>query len=578
MILRQKYIAFLIAILLMLQWMPLVSNAQDSSISRFGHSFLFNMNTTEKTNMVRQPVYIAIPDTAVYTIFDKISTSKEDVTATTPMSAAMLGVKLNPDLTHFHSAVVSSISQQYYSFLIQDSSDAILVAMGINDSNYRDYRYHVVQNDSVELVPWSPVTDLRKDYGAKKPFGFIGRFNYPGKWIIVEVYNVKNYAIREGVVFDWRSNLKPQLEQIIFAVPGNYFNLAYPSLNHGYATQFNKQTGVPEDFRFPSDSVRYITFQLRNEESRVYSVHLIRHIADRTDTLSLGMVDNHGYFSIDHENFARPGKYELVYQRQQKIPDWNESQLLRIPFETVKPATNTALIKRLFLGLGITLFALLISFWVYRRATRRMIKRLAQQKETAQLKLKSVQSQLNPHFIFNALSSIQHLMNQQATNEANHYLTKFASLTRAALDSSDKEMISLEDEWQIAANYLQMEQLRFGFSYELLMDHTLQPTNIEVPPMLLQPLIENAVKHGIAGKKDGMIRLMARQTGKNLQLVIEDNGRGFDPAVPADGFGLRLSRERIGLLNSLYPSNPFIMDLETSGSGTQITITLNNWL
>src|SRR6218665_332073 len=571
---NQKPSTFIITLLLASSLLKGQSNVTTS----FGHSFLFNMNTTEKANMVRQPVYFTIPDTAVYTVFDKINTGNRVFAAPSPASAAMLGVKLNPNLTHFHSAVVPSITRNYYSFLIQDSSDAILVAMGINESNYHDYRYRVVQNDSVELVPSSPVTDLRKDYGAKHPFGFIGRFNYPGKWIVVEVYNVKNYAIREGVVFDWRTDIRPQLEQIIFAVPGNYFNLAYPSINHGYATRFDKSTNVPEDLRFPSDSVRYITFQLKKEETRAYSAHLIRQVDNRTDTLSLGLVDKHGYFEIDRGKFARPGRYELVFQRQLRNAAWDETQLLRIPFETVRPSSNTRLIKRLFLVLGITAAALLISFWTYRRAVRRMMQKLAQQKESAQLKLRSVQSQLNPHFIFNALSSIQNLMNKQSVNEANHYLTRFASLTRATLESSTQDMISLEQEWKIADNYLQMEQLRFGFSYKLIMEDSLQPVNIEVPPMLLQPLIENAVKHGIAGRKDGMIRLMAKRTDKDLQLVIEDNGKGFDPDAGTDGFGLRLRRERMQLLNSLYPGNPFAMKTVTSENGTSITITLNNWL
>lgn len=529
--------------------------------------------------MVRQPVYFSASDTAIYTIFEKLgSNNKENLIATSPASPVMLGVKLRPGLTNFYSGVVASITQSYYSFLIGDSSDAVLVAMGINPSNYKDFRYHVVENDSVELVPWSPVTDLRRDYGAKQPFGFIGQFNRPGKWITVEVCNSKNYSIREGVIFDWRIGLKPQVEQIIVGVHGNYFNLASTTSNKGYATRFDKTTNVPEDLRLPVDSIRYITFQFRKTEPRVYSAHLIRHIQGKTDTLNLGMIDRHGYFSGDPSNFNVPGKYELVFQRQTRHPAWNDSQLLRIPFEVINISPGHSLAKRSILVLAVTIFALLISFWLYRRRSGKMMQRLAQQRESAQMKLKSIHAQLNPHFIFNALSSIQNLVNKQSVNEANHYLIRFANLTRDTLHSSTQEMISLKKEWEMADNYLQMEQLRFGFSYTLTMDETLRPENIEIPPMLLQPIIENAVKHGILGKQEGSIHVSARQLDKNLYLAVEDNGRGFDTQNIKEGFGLRLSRERLDLLNSLYPETRFTLNIRSSTTGTKIVVTLTNWL
>ena len=180
--------------------------------------------------------------------------------------------------------------------------------------------------------------------------------------------------------------------------------------------------------------------------------------------------------------------------------------------------------------------------------------------------------------MFNALGSIQNLMNKQAADEANRYLNRFAVLTRAALDNSEKDMISLEDEWRIVDNYLQMEQLRFGFSYSLYLDPALHPADIEVPPMLLQPLIENTVKHGVAGKKDRHITVKAKQAGHDLQLVVEDNGEGFDITKNNTGFGLKLSRERIELLNELYPGKPFQLNIQSTGTGTIITITVNKWI
>lgn len=573
---KQAYVGLIITIILLL--VKVLAQAQEHNAA-FGHNFLFNMYSTEKANMVRQPVYFSASDTAIYTIFDRIdSANSEEFVATRPASPVMLGVKLNPALRNYYSGIVPSISQNYYSFLINDSSDAVLVAMGINATNYTDFRYRVVENDSVELVPWKPVTDLRTSYGARQPFAFIGQFNRPGKWLVVEVYNVKNYAVREGVVFDWRTNLRPRLEQIIAGVPGNYFNLAATDVNRGYASRFDKTTNAPEDLRLPADSIRYLTFQFKKEETRVYSVHLIREIVGKRDTLLQGMVDQHGYYSVDPSILHTPGRYELVFQRQTKYPDWNEAKLLRIPFEIIAPAATNTITKNLLLVLVITICSLLLSFWIYRRSLKKMMRRLALQKETAQLKLKSIRSQLNPHFIFNALSSIQNLMNKQAVTETNRYLSSFAKLTRAALESSEHEMISLTREWEMASHYLQMEQLRFGFAYQLTMDEQLEPDTIEVPPMLLQPLIENAVRHGVACNPEGHIQLSARRIGSSLQLVVEDNGKGFTPNHTTGGFGLKLSREKVALLNDLYPQKPISLDIQASEKGATITITFKNWL
>jgi two-component system LytT family sensor kinase len=90
-------------------------------------------------------------------------------------------------------------------------------------------------------------------------------------------------------------------------------------------------------------------------------------------------------------------------------------------------------------------------------------------------------------------------------------------------------MISLEEELKIADDYLQMEQLRFGFAYQIETDQSLSQSNIDIPAMLLQPFIENAVKHGIAIlKKEGHIRIGIAAGGHNLLLSVEDNGKGFD--------------------------------------------------
>lgn len=115
--------------------------------------------------------------------------------------------------------------------------------------------------------------------------------------------------------------------------------------------------------------------------------------------------------------------------------------------------------------------------------------------ESAKEELSMVRSQLNRNFVFNALSGIQNLMNNHQIESANNYLHKFANLTRQIL--SENVLITIIDEAQLIENYLAMEQLRSSFNYTIKRDVNL-PDYVEIPVMLLQPFVENAVKHGVS--------------------------------------------------------------------------------
>ena len=234
-----------------------------------------------------------------------------------------------------------------------------------------------------------------------------------------------------------------------------------------------------------------------------------------------------------------------------------------------------------FLGFSIILPVVLVALIIfmairlYKKTDESKNAKLQQQ--IAKLQLNSVRSQLNPHFLFNALSGIQNLMNKNELDNANKYLSKFARLTRNVLD--DKELISLSQEKTLLDDYLQMEQLRFGFSYEIRVDDNLDLENIEIPSMLLQPFVENAVKHGIASKTTGgNIGIAIIKNGNNLVLTVADNGKGFDTNKKYEGLGLSLSKNRISLLNSIYKETPFVLTINTSGTGTKINLTLTDWL
>ncbi len=231
-------------------------------------------------------------------------------------------------------------------------------------------------------------------------------------------------------------------------------------------------------------------------------------------------------------------------------------------------------VKQNFIWLAAFLAYAGIAFYASNRVR---VYRGTKEKEKAQLQLDAVRSQLNPHFLFNALAGIQTLMNTNQTEQANRYLTRFARLTRAVLKSTD--LISLGEEQDLLDDYLQMEQLRFNFKYEITTDPNLDLNNVEIPSMLLQPFIENAVKHGIASlNSDGQISIAIFKNDNDLILRIEDNGKGFDSSKSYEGLGFGLSTKRIALLNKIYKQDPILLSMQSKPGKTIITITLTKWL
>jgi LytS/YehU family sensor histidine kinase len=187
---------------------------------------------------------------------------------------------------------------------------------------------------------------------------------------------------------------------------------------------------------------------------------------------------------------------------------------------------------------------------------------------------------LNPHFIFNALNSIQGLINKNELTSANLYLTEFSSLLRESLKNNDKELIPLNIELKTLETYIKLEQLRFYFNYSFQIDPNINTNTIDVPALLLQPLIENAIKHGISSlDKNGFISISIHQKEKNLVIEISDNGKGFVSSNKTNGFGLKLTNERIQLLNQSYKEQPIKMLIDSDASkGTVIHLVFENWL
>ena len=200
--------------------------------------------------------------------------------------------------------------------------------------------------------------------------------------------------------------------------------------------------------------------------------------------------------------------------------------------------------------LGTLLIAAIIGIAYYFR-TKEKQKKERNRRRIRELELRAIRSQMNPHFIFNALSSIQNLINRSASQEANEYLIDFSRLLRKVLSTSEKKLVPLSDEIEQLQLYLKLEQLRFPFSYSLTVDKNIEPDAIEIPGMLIQPFVENAVKHGIAPRGTGEIIIRLSLQDQLLTIDIIDDGPGIETEAEG-GFGIRAISNEFEILKDLY--------------------------
>lgn len=183
------------------------------------------------------------------------------------------------------------------------------------------------------------------------------------------------------------------------------------------------------------------------------------------------------------------------------------------------------------------------------------------EQQLARTQLDALRMQLNPHFLFNALNSVAELM-EEDVREAQRTLTRVADLLRLSLRSAASSTIPLWQEIELVELYLQIARVRYGSGLDVDIDVDSSAVDVDVPSFLLQPLVENALKHGLApGHPDQSIAISVTRTGDTLVLVVEDNGRGLDglittsgrflavrPSVDGLGIGLTNTRSRLTML------------------------------
>jgi hypothetical protein len=213
------------------------------------------------------------------------------------------------------------------------------------------------------------------------------------------------------------------------------------------------------------------------------------------------------------------------------------------------------------------------------------------QQHATELEMQALRAQMNPHFIFNCLSSINSFILKNQTEDASDYLTKFSRLIRMVLSNSNKAFITLEEELDMLKLYLDMERLRFknSFDYNITFTNSFDADNVCIPPLLLQPFAENAIWHGLMHKHaPGKLEISLSIEGKVLTCVITDNGIGRTKAEFFKGksaeknksMGIKITTERLAMLNiNLDGQNSFdvedIIDDQGHQAGTRVILKMH---
>nr|WP_068892475.1 histidine kinase [Pedobacter panaciterrae] len=261
--------------------------------------------------------------------------------------------------------------------------------------------------------------------------------------------------------------------------------------------------------------------------------------------------------------------------------DFFEAALKRaMATRQMSPEKKAALIRTIGWSACSILVSFLIGLWIYKVRVANLKRKELMKRQIKELEIKAIRSQMNPHFLFNALNSIQSLINNQQYKEANVYLQKFALLMRRVLNNSEKSFVTLSDELEAVQLYCELEKLRFDFSFSIDLHNEVNADLIEIPGMIIQPLVENSIVHGLAQKGTaGTLKITIMLEQIYLKIEVTDNGIGLkkESADQSDnGFGLKLVRERLNLLNARGAKGNLILssNLENGESGTNAVLTI----
>ena len=281
-------------------------------------------------------------------------------------------------------------------------------------------------------------------------------------------------------------------------------------------------------------------------------------------------------------NDLKSGNYNLKIQA---CFDYNPNQLQTFEYAFfITPPWYNSVYAYSFYGVCSFILFLLIFFNRHKYSRKRKETEMMSRERTALLKMEALQSQMNPHFIFNAMNSLQYSILENNTDKALEFIGEFSNLIRNTLDNASQQFITLKEEINYIENYLRVEQMRYvkNIQYSIDISEGIDQGKYKIPPMLIQPHVENAIKYSISSNISYIIISVSKVQDK-LICMIEDNGIGRTQSSKIkkehQSKGQKITKERFDLLNFFYNKNneyrfeiEDLYDSEKKPTGTRITL------
>ena len=304
------------------------------------------------------------------------------------------------------------------------------------------------------------------------------------------------------------------------------------------------------------------------------------HDLDLTYRFKLDTEDDWTTTTTGYVNYASldPGEYEFIVQSRFGLGLWSDAK--KIKFEIVPPIW-----RRTWFIILISLIVLLLIYWVFNYRFRLINKEKSLIIGRLTAEQKALRAKMDPHFMFNVISSIQYLILRKENEKATTFLNQFSSLLRNTLNQADNEYISISDELKFLKGYINLEKMRLEdrFDYQFIISDEI---NIEdsIPTYIIQPFIENAIHHGLkALEAGGQLKLAITQENNFIKVVVSDNGIGYNTSLKAKivrrkhvSHGIQTIESRLKIYNGKQiNSNILIEDLGELGhnqTGTRATV------
>lgn len=323
----------------------------------------------------------------------------------------------------------------------------------------------------------------------------------------------------------------------------------------------------------------YMAHVISSTEMQKQSWEILSHIYEKQHQYAQALEAYKNYFvlfdSLSNGNIqAALARQEIKYEADKK----HAVALAAVQHEKIIKNEVVA-------GALILLIALFIIFLFYKRkqVAQQQQKEAELQVQIANVEMKALRAQMNPHFVFNSLNSIHYYIESNKKQKASQYTIQFARLMRSILEHSEQKEITLEEELESLKLYMDLESVRLQqkFSYEIVIDPTINPSQILIAPLLLQPFVENSIWHGISQiEANGKIFIFIKKEEEMLYCIIEDNGSGGkqeetseNKKIQKKSLGLKITQQRLNILNKINNTKAQVKILNLE-QGTRVELRL----